>query len=320
MYLVYNDDSDPLKYYSHVITPVCEEGLCYVVTLDIYWDLLGNFLSYEEPKEDPLTKFDHVNFTESDHKKLKEILSDKNSLLKNYGVEDLVDKSVQIKSDVVVDAVAGATYPSLEGAVVKGAVYSSYTLWYIVNGKVAKEIVANTEALIDDKLLIRMLRSDNYNQQFYALNNINTTDQKFIPELIRLISKGNSYVPFFAIDKLNDSTWNTHEYQEKILGLLKTVDFEMQNEILNRIGNQELSTHALKILISDLKSLDQKQQQKALKIIDKDKISYDILLELSSLLNSKDSVLSNSIYGILNSKGKKYDDINGKLEKYRRTE
>ncbi|NNE77927.1 MAG: hypothetical protein HKN31_12750 [Pricia sp.] len=319
IYLEYNDESYPLKYYGHVITPVCEEGLCYVITLDVYWDLLGNFLTYEEMAEDPLTKFDHVKLTTSDHKKLNEILSNKNSLLKNYGVEDLVDKSVQIKSDVVVDAVAGATYPSLKGAVVKGAVYSSYTLWHIVNGRVAKEIAENTEALIDDSLLIHMLKSDNYNLQFYALNKIDVANPKFIPDLIGLISKGDSYVPFFAIDKLNDSTWNTPKYQERIINMLQNVDFEMQNEILNRINKRELTTNAVKIVVSNLTNLDHRQQQKALGIINNEKISYAILLELSYLLNAKDSVLSHSIYKILNAKGRNYNDIDERLRKYELT-
>ncbi|MEO9892251.1 hypothetical protein [Aurantibacter sp.] len=319
MYLVYNVNSDPLKYYANVITPVCEEGLCYIITLDIYWDLLGNFLSYEESAEDPLTKFDHEQLTSSDHIKLKEILSDKHSLLKNYNVEDLVDKTKTIASEAVLDAVASATYPPLKTAIVSGAVYSSYTLWHIVNGQVAHNIKEYTESILNDKLIKDMMRSDNFNQQFYALNKITDDDTKFVPEIINLISNGDSYVPYFAIDKLGDSIWKIPVHQKSLIKLLSKVDFKMQNEILNRLNTHTLYNSNQKVLISQLKILDINQQKKALKLIDKDSISYEILYELSKLLNTSDSTLSKSVYRILDAKGKEYKDISNKLKNYHLT-
>ncbi len=131
--LLFNSKNQPIKYYSYVVTPVCEEGVCYNLVAEVYWDLLGNFMDYTEVPLEPLTKFDHIKFTGEDHDKMKEILRDKTSLLANYKAEDLVDHSIQIKSEVI-DGVAGATYKSLSGAVVRGAVYSSHTLWQNVNG------------------------------------------------------------------------------------------------------------------------------------------------------------------------------------------
>lgn len=264
--LLFSANDLPVKYYSFVVTPVCEEGVCYNLVAEVYWDLLGNFLDYAEVPLDPLTKFDHVKFTKGDHDKMKEILRDKTSLLANYKVEDLVDHSIEIKSEVI-DGVAGATYNSLSGAVVRGAVYSSHTLWHIVNGELADKIAAHTEALMSEEVLVSMLDSDNYHQQFYALNKVDVGNEKYTPKLIRLITEGDAYVPFFAIEKIPDWAWSSAKYQFKIISLLKEVEFRMQNEILNRFNNKVLDENATTFLASALDSLNRSQLKKAFKIL-----------------------------------------------------
>lgn len=264
--LLFSANDLPVKYYSFVVTPVCEEGVCYNLVAEVYWDLLGNFLDYAEVPLDPLTKFDHVKFTKEDHDKMKEILRDKTSLLANYKVEDLVDHSIEIKSEVI-DGVAGATYNSLSGAVVRGAVYSSHTLWHIVNGELADKIAAHTEALMSEEVLVSMLDSDNYHQQFYALNKVDVGNEKYTPKLIRLITEGDAYVPFFAIEKIPDWAWSSAKYQSKIISLLKEVEFRMQNEILNRFNNKVLDENATTFLASALGSLNRSQLKKAFKIL-----------------------------------------------------
>ena len=98
----------PDSYYSDLKTPVCEDSLCRVVFIDLYWDVLGNFMKYEVPPDMPLTKFDHLEFTPEDYQKLNEILADKQSLLGRYKAEDLIDKNTKRVSETV-DAVTGAT-------------------------------------------------------------------------------------------------------------------------------------------------------------------------------------------------------------------
>src|SRR5690606_28328184 len=183
-------------------TPVCKEGLCYLMVIDIYWDLLGNFLKYELPEEHPLTKFDHVEFSGEDHEKMCEILSNKDSFLRFYALENLIDTTVQ-KSSTVVDGVSGATHKSIQNEVVGGAVYSTYVLWHIVNGPIAKKILDHTESQFTEAMLLELLRSDNYHYQYYALNRIPEADsQEYLPSIIRLISDGIAYVPYFAIEKI----------------------------------------------------------------------------------------------------------------------
>ena len=293
VYLLFNANDRPVKYYSFVVTPVCEEGVCYNLVAEVYWDLLGNFLDYTEVPSDPLTKFDHIKFTREDQDKMKEIIRDKTSLLANYKAEDLVDHSIEIKSEVI-DGVAGATYKSLSGAVVRGAVYSSHTLWHIVNGKLADKIVAHTEALMSEEVLVWMLDSDNYHQQFYALNKIDMGNEKYTPKLIGLIAEGDSYVPFFAIEKIPDWAWSSAKYQSKIIGLLKEVEFRMQNEILNRLNNKELDVNATTLLASTLGSLNKYQFKKAFIILydNRGQLTPKSIEEIAKLKNSGNNELS----------------------------
>lgn len=294
VYLVYDREELPIKYYSNVITPVCDDGVCYLMEIEVYWDLLGNFLDYEEVLGSPLTKFDHIEFTNEDHEKMKKILSDKTSLLANYNMEDLIDNSIQITSKFELDGVSGATHKSIENEVVGGAVYSTYTLWHIVNGKVAEQIVHHTESILNDSLLVQMLESNNYHHQYYALNNIQVENKKFLPHIIRLISKGDSYVPFFAIEKLPKNIWTLPKYQEKLVSLLKDVDFKIQNGLLNNLKEIPLSKGALNRLITSIGILSENQVIKALEILEKNRanIPERSLLQLSNLLYSENSEIS----------------------------
>src|SRR5690606_18546747 len=146
-------------------------GQCYLMVIDIYWDLLGNFKKYELQEDQPLTKFDHVEFTDEDHKKMREILSNRDSFLRFYALENLIDPNEQRESDVV-DGVSGATHKSIQNEVVSGAVYSTYVLWHIVNGPIAQRILEHTESRFTDAMMVQLLRSDNYHYQYYALNRI----------------------------------------------------------------------------------------------------------------------------------------------------
>ena len=315
--LVYNRKNRPDYYSSHVVTPVCEEGICYELIVDIYWDLLGNFLAYQESKKDPFTKFDHIRFTASDHQKMKEILADKTSLLANYEAKDLVDPRVVIKSDVI-DGVTGATYKSLSGAVVKGAVYSSHTLWHIVNGVIADKIVKHTETFLNDDLLIQMLQSRNYNQQFYALNKVNLEKNKFEPYLFDLLTEGESYVPFFAIDKLPKSVWAIDEYQERSAELLPRLEFKMQNEILNKLKGEALSRGALSSLVDNLEGLQENQIEKVFTILgdNRENLENKELGKLANMMNSKSGTLSKNAYRFLSEMKLENKKVNKKLRNY----
>jgi len=260
--LVFTNDNQPDHYQSQVKTPVCKDSLCYLVEIDLYWDLLGNFKNYRLPPDAPLTKFDHEEFEDVDHVKLKKILANKTSLLRDYDMKSLVDNSVK-RTSAVVDATTGATSASIKDEVVGGALYTTHKLWHIVNGEAARKILQHTEAMFGDQMLVEMLRSDYYHYQYYALTKIPAeATEKYLPELVRLVASGDEYVPFFAVEKLPKGIWENENYQLKLVEMIGSLNFEMQNEIINRLKGIPLSGEAKSILKNVLPKLTEQQRAK----------------------------------------------------------
>jgi hypothetical protein len=263
--LVYDKDNLPDSYHSRIKTPVCEDTLCYLVTIDLYWDLLGNFTDYKTPRKSPLTKFDHIRFTKTDHAKLKSILANSESSLRDHAVETLLDPERKKQSAVVVDAVSGATNTAVKDEVVEGALYSTYTLWHIANGDIAKKIQAHSKPLIDAKVIRKMLASDNAHYQYYALNQIADQDfDQYAALVIRLVSEGSSYVPYFAIEKIPARIWASEPHQYNLVKLLGKVEFKMQNEILNKLKDTPLTPATRDALFANMSKLNENQKQKVL--------------------------------------------------------
>ncbi|TDB58230.1 hypothetical protein [Arundinibacter roseus] len=299
--LYFTSNHQPDYYKSHVKTPVCKDSLCYLVEIDLIWDLLGNFKNYEVPADKPLTKFDHEEFEENDHKKLKSILADKTSLLRDYEMKTLVDEDVRRASGVV-DATTGATSATIKDAVVGGALYTTHTLWHIVNGEVAKKILTHTEARFTDSLLVSMLQSSDYQYQYYALNKVPESKRMaYIPQFVRLVASGDAYVPFFAIEKIPAEAWKQPVTQLQLAELLGRVSFEMQNELLNKFKEMELFTETISKLIQNHSKLTDKQLIKLLTILkdNKTKISENSKQVLENLLKNKNQQVVNLTSDIL---------------------
>lgn len=265
--LSYTSDGEPEAYYCHVDTPVCEEGLCKLMVVDVYWDLLGNFLRYELPEGESLTKMDHEEFTDEDHAQLRKILSDRSSILRDYPVGDLVDRRI-VKKSANVDAVSSATRVDVKDAVVSGAVYSTYVLWHIVNGPIASRIAEHSKPFLTLERVEKMFYSSNFYYQYYALNSISSKDSvKYLDEVMHLVKNGVSYIPYFAIEKLPASAWAKDPYQRELLEFFGKTDFELQNFILNRIERVPISAEALDQLVSALHGLRDSQMVKALAVV-----------------------------------------------------
>lgn len=292
--LRYDEAGLPEHYFCHVDTPVCEEGLCKLMVIDIYWDVLGNFLKYELSPGEPLTKFDHLHFTEEDHAKLKAILADRASILRDYPVNDLVDQRIVKKSDVV-DAVTAATRVGVRDAIVSGAVYSTYTLWHIVNGPIASRIEQHSKPLYSDALLMKMFRSENLHYQYFALHHYPEKDSLlYLPEVINLVKAGIDYVPYFAIEKVPHSAWLDHSHQLNLITHFRRADFELQNAILDKVSDVNLSSQALDVLMAALNGLTDKQRLKVLQVAARNqkRLSKDALAMIETLCGHSDPQIS----------------------------
>lgn len=303
VYLRYTDTHEGDAYYCHVNTQVCEEGLCKPMVINVFWDLLGNFLRYELPEGEALTKLDHQEFTTADHEQLYKILSNKGSILRDYPVRDLVDTQLIKTKDKNVDAVSAATRVDVKEAVVSGAVYSTYVLWHIVNGPIASRIVEHSKPLLTKERVARMFYSQNFYYQYYALNSAVAPQDslEYIDAVIHLVKHGDSYIPYFAIEKVPAWGWNTDRYQRSLLEYFRYADFELQNFILNRIENVTLSPEALELFISGIEGLREGQMIKALGVVSNNssRLSGTARTRLSKLKDHPNKEIAAAIVRIL---------------------
>lgn len=116
-----DESGNPIHYYARLRTPVCEDSICEILNLEMYWDLLGNYIAFDTIPGYPLTKYDHVKFTVDEYQELHKILQDNNSALKELQMSDLVNNGKKLESESI-DAASGATSVYVADAVVKGGV------------------------------------------------------------------------------------------------------------------------------------------------------------------------------------------------------
>src|SRR5690606_38066303 len=104
IYLVEVPQNSALYFGTHLTTNVCNDQVCLPIEVNLYWDLLGNYHHFSREDGVEFTKFDHDFFLQQDYERLQEILLDSLSALRDYQVEDLLDKEPQ-KFSFQVDAV-----------------------------------------------------------------------------------------------------------------------------------------------------------------------------------------------------------------------
>jgi len=230
---------NPARYHAYVFTPVCEDDLCKPVYVNLYWDLLGNYLRYEVPLNEPLTKLDHVEFTPEEYKRLDEMLQDTESLLKDYEIEELVESAATVQPGGNVDAVTGATAKSLQAVVIPGALYTCYTLWHIVHGRVRDTIASVTDSLSSPVLLSNFLRSGNYHYQHYALDRLmddkGIIEQGFDDEVVRLIGSSNIFLAQRVLKSINPAYLQSAERQRWLGEWFVGANYRLQLALLTKL-------------------------------------------------------------------------------------
>jgi hypothetical protein len=68
--LALDESGKPQYFFRNIFTPVCYTNECKPVHINFYWDLLGNYMRYDLPKNKVLTKVDHDEFKEEDYQKV----------------------------------------------------------------------------------------------------------------------------------------------------------------------------------------------------------------------------------------------------------
>ncbi len=249
----------PVGYESKLDMAVCDDKLCANVYLKVSWDMAGNYIRFDTIEGHPLTKFDHKRFTDTDYQKLNQILKDRNSMLQIIEKADLVDKNVKLKS-ATVDAVTGATSSTVKNAVVEGAGYSSYVLWRLVNGSIRDSIRSFTLRNYSEKIAFRLLDSDNFESQLFALKQLSSTDyETYFERLVSVMQKSSPIVCAYIINKM-PLPFRDQEKNRKLTMLFPNLDEYSKSIFLNRILNDKLMLNTFApLMLTGLNILDPNQ-------------------------------------------------------------
>ncbi len=195
-------DDDLYVYESILRTPVCDDTLCQIVQIKVFWDLIGDYIRFDTLAGYPLTKNDHLLFTPEDYSKLQATLKDGNSILGRKSESELLDNN-RIRYSQKIDALTGATDLQIKNAVVDGALYSTYTLWHLVNGDIKNILSECTIKNYNSKMEQQLLFSDNTKSIIFALKQFDEEDYvNRFQEIIQVMKKRYPLVNFYIAKNL----------------------------------------------------------------------------------------------------------------------
>jgi hypothetical protein len=182
-----------VKYSMWVDSVICRNSKCDVVSVQLIWDPLGNYLSFKVKESSKLTKLNHEEFSDKDLEKLQEILLDKTSALAEVNFKD-VTKQVEPSNAKKLDGVSSATVMSLRNDVVLGAAYTCYDLWHLANGSITHGIINISINNVNESQLKLFLNSTKENENIFAVKkmsiqkeiNKNTQEQ-----IVKILKRGS---------------------------------------------------------------------------------------------------------------------------------
>lgn len=240
--LLSNNKGEPRLFFSEIETSVCADGECKLANIKVYWNLLGNYVGYAIPSEFPLTKYKHDHFEKEDYAKLHQLLLDDNSILKRRKMSDLVDKVPSLYSSYNylegVDAVSGATKTEIKESVVKGGLYSCYTIWHIVHGEVKEKIKEYLDSIYTDELTNYFLNTGYRDYQEFALKVLPREEYKQYSEQITSIFKTtNALTKAYILKKIPNQVLSDQNITKELYNTFSDIGINTRTFLIKKLIN-----------------------------------------------------------------------------------
>ena len=217
-----------------IFKDVCMTGQCKMMRLWVFWDGAGNYLGFQVPENEPLTKSDHTEFAGTDYEKLHNILLDTASILKDLKTEDLTVED-ETKKKVEVDGYTAATKPGLAEVVVKDAVYTCHTLWHTVYGPSRKAILDILESRINEEYLARLTGSGRVNLQSAVVSYVGKYPEyheKFYPFIMDFIRSEDTALSEKALAYFRTELLIDSEVQSRLAAILPELSAQKKYDII----------------------------------------------------------------------------------------
>ncbi|WP_186758108.1 hypothetical protein [Echinicola salinicaeni] len=287
---LYNFQGIPAFYSSEFATAVCEDKICELLHIKLFWDLTGNYIGYDTLAGHPLTKFDHEPFEKEDYIKLHELLMNDGTILKFKRKDELIDKKILRPSDVI-DGTTGATALEIKEEVVKGALYTSYTLWHIAHkGEIQNLLNEQTKKSYTKELAIEMMNSDRDSYRIFAVDQLSVDElSENIPFLIIGLKQGNPLLRKTILQKVPSPLWNDLDFQAKVCSLYGLLDVNSRFYLLQSLKEVALVySQSLEELSKYLNKMSKNQLLEYLELVSKSgELSNSLKTNLSEFARSE---------------------------------
>lgn len=302
LFLVKTKQDIPLYYFKNVISEVCFDQECRLLEIVVYWNITGRYLGFELPEGEFLSKHDHEPFVESEYEKLNDLLADANLPLANISFEKLIEIPDQEENQV--DGVSGATTPEVSKMVVKGAAYTTYTLWNIVNGSTKSLIERVTAKQLSSNLIHMILNSEDINDRIWVLDKINeetVITPSLSSSLLDLITGEDYFLAYSAINSIKTAHINSRTLQIALFSIYGQVDHSIQSMIIEKLGYaHNLCSDLVVSSRNMLSQLNGKQLGDLLKLYSRHSIAdLETCQVVAKILKNENTFISQQAYKFL---------------------
>lgn len=278
LHMLSDTSGAPRLFYAAIETPVCAGGKCKLAKIKVYWNLLGNYVGFGMYEKTPLTKNEHDPFTNADYKKLHQLLGDRHSILERREMDDLIDE-VPVVGEALkiykgVDAISGATKKEIKESVVKGGLYSCYTLWHLVHGEVVKDMQQHLKSMYSDTINNYFLKSPYVDYQEYGLKNLKQQDfDDHFEEVIQIFKETSSITRAYILKKIPNDLFVEKRVTNQFYEMFSKVDMNTRTQLIQkmRVAHSDSS----QILVEQITDMTKNQLTAYLKYLEEEAVSID---------------------------------------------
>jgi hypothetical protein len=290
-------------YYMNVPSVYCTDDICKIDTLRIFWNDIGSYQRFELKPGVDLEKAKGELFTAQDYKKLHLILKDKNSPFKTFKIDNIL--STQKEQNGAVDIHSGATVLDIdEGAYVKGAVLTCFTLWHWANGQLQEIIKKITGDTATNQDFTAYLNHGDIDHKLFAINLL-ISRKIYEPQLLILVKDQYKLESLPVKRSVINYLENAPEemYLSSILDLFNSDDSEQRVACLQSLlrSNANLTLYLYQKIYGQLSNLKTYHEvDLLLALLDKkDQNTEEIIKSLFSFLSHSNILISRRVYWFL---------------------
>lgn len=236
LFLLRTRENIPLHYFRRIHTGVCFDNKCRELDILLYWNITGRYLGFELPEGEFLSKSEHKPFSAEEYERLNELLADPTLPLGDISFNSLMDASKSASG--LVDGVSGATSAEVERMVVRGAAYTTYTLWNMVYGPTQALVGQLTEEQLTPDLIGLILHSPDISDRVWALDRIDQSAElnQQLSSTLLSINSGEEYsLSYYAINAIGSVHLNSDSLQSALFSKYGEVSFGIKRMIIEKL-------------------------------------------------------------------------------------